>query len=387
MEEVFHKESEHLITLNNRVQEFSIQIMQGKDISEVIYHLEKLMGNPIIVYDLEGNIIAPLLEEVLDSGEIFKVAQDIESKTGIGITTINVRNEKFRCFSTPLANEGLLNYIPFISCVETNYKLTDVDCLTIEKIRSLLNMELANITARKKIEKKYLDQFVQDLLIGDMLTRRDLEVRTSSLDLDLKNKWFQAIILSTEKSDAFTTSEEFQYFMKNLSVTVHGNVFSTILNGEFVLVVVEESKLYLQQTIQIIDAELEKFYLFKKHQPDYRLCLGESVNSMENITTSYQLAVNVKTISKKFAFKDTIITYKELHLFRLLYLLPQGKEVDDYLDEIVGPLERHQKKGEEYIETLEVYFQSNRNIRLTANKLFTHYNTIVYRIEKKSLHY
>ncbi len=186
MEEVFHKESEHLITLNNRVQEFSIQIMQGKDISEVIYHLEKLMGNPIIVYDLEGNIIAPLLEEVLDSGEIFKVAQDIESKTGIGITTINVRNEKFRCFSTPLANEGLLNYIPFISCVETNYKLTDVDCLTIEKIRSLLNMELANITARKKIEKKYLDQFVQDLLIGDMLTRRDLEVRTSSLDLDLK---------------------------------------------------------------------------------------------------------------------------------------------------------------------------------------------------------
>ncbi len=66
----------------------------------------------------------------------------------------------------------------------------------------------------------------------------------------------------------------------------------------------------------------------------------------------------------------------------MLYLLPQGKEVDDYLDEIVGPLERHQKKGEEYIETLEVYFQSNRNIRLTANKLFTHYNTIVYRIEK-----
>ncbi len=90
--------------------------------------------------------------------------------------------------------------------------------------------------------------------------------------------------------------------MKNLSVTVHGNVFSTILNGEFVLVVVEESKLYLQQTIQIIDAELEKFYLFKKHQPDYRLCLGESVNSMENITTSYQLAVNVKTISKKICF-------------------------------------------------------------------------------------
>ncbi|WP_413375669.1 PucR family transcriptional regulator [Alkalihalobacillus sp. 1P02AB] len=384
MEEVFNKESEHLITLYNRVQEFTVQIMQGNAISDVIYDLEKLMGNPIIVYDLEGNIIAPLIEEVLDSGEVFKVAEDIESKTGTGITTIKMRDETFRCYSTPLANEGLLSYIPFIACIETNYKLTEVDCLTIEKISSLLNMELANITARKKIEKKYLNQFVQDLLIGDVLTSRDLEVRTSSFDLDLQDKWFQVLILATEKRDTLTTGEELHYFMKNVSSPLHGKVLSTILNDEYVFVVVEESKTFLRQTIKIIHTELEKSPIFKKHQLDYRLCVGEPVHSMENITKSYQLAVNVKTISQKFIFNERIITYKDLHLFRLLYLLPQTKEVDDYLDDLIGPLEAQPKKREEYIETLEAYFQSNRNIRKTAEQLFTHYNTIVYRIEKIS---
>ncbi|MFC0469191.1 PucR family transcriptional regulator [Halalkalibacter kiskunsagensis] len=384
MEEIFNKESEHLITLYNRVQEFSIQVMQGNDISDVIYQLEKLMGNSIMVYDLDGNIIAPLLEEVLDSGEVFKVAQDIESKTGIGIATIKMRDESFRCYSTPLTVEGLLSYIPFIACIETNYKLTEVDCLTIEKVSSLLNMELANKAARKKIEHKYLNQFIQDLLIGDVLTNRDLEIRTSSFELDLHNKWFQVIIIASEEKKGFQTKEEFHYFMKNLSSTISGQLLSTTLHGEFVLVAVEKSKALLQQTIKTIQTELEKFHVFKKQQPNYVLCVGDPVHLMENIMTSYQRAINVKTISEKFAFPERIITFKDLHLFRLLYLLPQTKEVDDYLDELVGPLERHKKKGEEYIETLEVYFQSNRNIRATADKLFTHYNTIVYRIEKIS---
>jgi purine catabolism regulator len=34
------------------------------------------------------------------------------------------------------------------------------------------------------------------------------------------------------------------------------------------------------------------------------------------------------------------------------------------------------------IETLDTYFQCNQNMRLTAEKLFTHYNTVVYRMEK-----
>ena len=37
-----------------------------------------------------------------------------------------------------------------------------------------------------------------------------------------------------------------------------------------------------------------------------------------------------------------------------------------------------------YFETLDVFFQKNKNVRATADALYAHYNTIVYRLEKIS---
>jgi purine catabolism regulator len=34
------------------------------------------------------------------------------------------------------------------------------------------------------------------------------------------------------------------------------------------------------------------------------------------------------------------------------------------------------------VETLQMYFQVNRNMKQTAERLFTHYNTVIYRLER-----
>jgi purine catabolism regulator len=34
------------------------------------------------------------------------------------------------------------------------------------------------------------------------------------------------------------------------------------------------------------------------------------------------------------------------------------------------------------METLEMFYLCNRNIKLTSEKLFAHYNTVVYRLDK-----
>ncbi|WP_062048362.1 PucR family transcriptional regulator ligand-binding domain-containing protein [Bacillus sp. JCM 19034] len=159
MEEVFYQESEHLITLYNRVQECTKEIAAGKDIKDVIYLLEELVGNPVVVYDYERKIIAPLLEEVLEDYELKKVAQLLEKKAGSGLRKITIRDETFSAIAIPLIADSTLNHTAFIACIETNYELTEVDCLTIEKVSTLLNMELANIAARNKIEKNILTNF------------------------------------------------------------------------------------------------------------------------------------------------------------------------------------------------------------------------------------
>lgn len=385
MEEVFYKESEHLITLYDRIQKFTIDLSQGKDLEEVIYKLEKLVGNPVIMYDHEGNITAPLFYEVLDSVEMMKVTKDLESIAGSGLRAVKIRDEDFQCYAIPLVGEQqqVLDHIPFIACIETNYELTEVDCLTIEKVGSMLSMELANRIARKNIEKKYLNQFIQDILLGHFTSINDVEIRTSSFELDVKDKWFEVLILHSPEQ-AIRDLEECTYLIKNLTNTIKGKILATTLQGEYVFLVMEDSELALKQSVKVINQELERFYHYKNMQPTYFLCAGVPVSQLNDISLSYKRAQKVKEICSQYDYQDRLISFKDLHIYRLLYLLPNNSEVNQYITDILGKLSDYENKGLTYIETLEVYFQSNRNIRATAEKLYTHYNTVVYRMEKIS---
>ncbi|MDG0813231.1 helix-turn-helix domain-containing protein [Cohnella rhizosphaerae] len=49
----------------------------------------------------------------------------------------------------------------------------------------------------------------------------------------------------------------------------------------------------------------------------------------------------------------------------------------------MAPLQQADRKGGGRLaETLEMFFKCNGNIKLTSEKLYAHYNTIVYRLDK-----
>ncbi|MCK0472864.1 PucR family transcriptional regulator [Halalkalibacter sp. APA_J-10(15)] len=382
MEEVFYQESEHLMTLYNRVQECTKQMAAGKDIRDVIYHLEELMGNPVVVYDFDRTIIAPLFEDVLEEFELRKAVQALEAKTGSGIRSIKIRDEPFSCISIPLTSETTLSHTAFIACIETNYELTEVDCLTIEKMSTMLNMELANIAARKQIEKRYMDQFLKDVLLGEVTSDVDMEIRTQSLDLDFERKWYQVFIMDGKDKGAM--KEELSYMVSTLSKAIKGQLYGTILLGEFTFLLIDHTKKSLERSFGLIQKEVDRFISYKNMQESYTLCVGDHVNDIKNIQESYHKAVKVNTIRQQYTTDKKVIHYQDLHLYRLLYLIPEGTEVIQYTEEMLGVLEQASKKSVNYIETLEAYFQANRNIRVTAETLYTHYNTVVYRMEKIS---
>ncbi|WP_078393665.1 PucR family transcriptional regulator [Shouchella patagoniensis] len=381
MEEVFYQESEHLITLYNRVQQFMNVLGKGKPLQDVVYQLEQIIGNPILLQDLEGTVTAPLLEDVLEAGELFEAKNGLESKAGTGVSMIAMRSEQFRCYSIPLAVEGFVDYVPFIACVETNYELTEVDCLTLDKMSAMLGIELTNDLARKKIEKKYLNQFVKDLLIGDIVSKSDINIRASSFDLDFEQKWFRVVLLDVD-SDVFFNHTEFSYLLKSIERATKGQLLGTSLDESLAFLIVEDSKERAEQAAQTIKKEVARQVKRFGLEIDFMLYAGQAVQAISDISKSYQKSRQVKQISSRFRIDNHMLSFENLHLYRLLYFLPQHSGVDDYVQDVLGSLEADGKKGAVYIETLETYFQANKNIRATAEQLYTHYNTIVYRLDK-----
>jgi purine catabolism regulator len=53
------------------------------------------------------------------------------------------------------------------------------------------------------------------------------------------------------------------------------------------------------------------------------------------------------------------------------------------LEETVGPLMEHDRAhGTELVKTLESYFECNGNVKKMASRLYTHYNTVIYRLRR-----
>ena len=80
-------------------------------------------------------------------------------------------------------------------------------------------------------------------------------------------------------------------------------------------------------------------------------------------------------------FRSEIVTYDELGIFKILSQDYLNDELEDFYNSTIKTLvEYDNKKTTDLIPTLESYFRNNGNLTKISKDLFTHYNTVLYRI-------
>ena len=104
--------------------------------------------------------------------------------------------------------------------------------------------------------------------------------------------------------------------------------------------------------------------------PELELCVGVGSRCMDisKLSVSYhraKVAAHMAIVQKK-----RVIKFDECGLFRLLY------RVEDK-----GILEEHDRRYHaNYVETLHAYLKHNGSIQAVASEMYTHRNTVLYRI-------
>ena len=73
----------------------------------------------------------------------------------------------------------------------------------------------------------------------------------------------------------------------------------------------------------------------------------------------------------------------DLSVYRLLFQIEHNPELIIFQEEMLGSL-LAQENSLELLRTLESYFAHNGNISQTAEALFIHRNTLIYRLERIS---
>jgi purine catabolism regulator len=111
-----------------------------------------------------------------------------------------------------------------------------------------------------------------------------------------------------------------------------------------------------------------------------RCGIGMVASELKYWRNSFRQAGQALQMSHRLGV-DKALYYPDLSVYRLLLQLEHHPDLLAFKEEILGPLLKYEGGGE-LIHTLEAYFEHNGNLSKTAESLYIHRNTLIYRMDR-----
>ena len=110
--------------------------------------------------------------------------------------------------------------------------------------------------------------------------------------------------------------------------------------------------------------------------------LGRPVDGLIGLRDSYREARQALSMARRLADPNPLY-FGELNVYRLLFQLEYSPELGAFCNEIIGSLiEYDRTQGTDLVETLTAYFAHKGNLSQTAEAMFVHRNTLLYRMDR-----
>ena len=188
---------------------------------------------------------------------------------------------------------------------------------------------------------------------------------------------FQVLLLTCEGLDAMDMVErrKLSYRIQVYLEDITHNASFFYYNSDFVLVAnaVQEEALY-----QLIEGAIKRG---EKRMPERKLRVGIGSKCMDisRLSVSYRRAK--AAVQMAMTQKRQVVKFDDCGLYRLLYMVEDTGVLQEIETESLAALEEYDRKyNAGYVETLQSYLKHNGSIQAVAEELYTHRNTVLYRL-------
>lgn len=266
-----------------------------------------------------------------------------------------------------IANE---NHFPLL---HIPYEMTYIDII----------MDAMNVVMTESNRREMLGKYISNIIFQPFVDESMLKEEGRLLKVDIENDYFQVLVLETDMEDTqggnhprmikfaidrlsnFTESLSDQIFCGNLKLE----------NGMMMLLYSSERDVldqYLPFVITEMRVMLDSLYMPK----DWRAGIGTIQSKASGIRHSYEESVQAIELGRVMDGKKKIYEFRDLELYSSLREILRNKSVSLF-SSTLGKL-----KNQELVDTLIIYFECNGNMDETASRMYTHKNTIKYRLNK-----
>lgn len=377
-----------LMELKAAIGRVSRLLLNGGSLEQALDAMEEVLGNPVaVIRSGHGAWRSAGLRETWGGSPVTDAVACVERERGRAGTA---------CFIGEMP--GPRAYLYWLSgskenrtaivLFERNRAIAPLDTLKLERVSTFVSMEMANIEAVREVEGKYLERFLQDWLSGKIVSERDWSLRADACgcELSVSRPVYAAVVGLADSESADGRVAELSRRLETERRGVARDMLAVPYGQELVLIVTEAEGEGQESQGAAREASLERLLAQLRASlglPELRLFAGRPVDSPDQLPVSLSQARRTKQVAEVCALAGDTLTYDKLGVYSLLYLIPGGEERERFLHRYMAPLHQADRKGGGRLaETLDMFFRCNGNIKLTSEKLYAHYNTVVYRLDK-----
>lgn len=398
--EIFEKQAFLLEKIEKVHEEFMSIMLGGKGIEEITGVVHKNVDNPAVlslkysnqIIEKFGDVNSSTKERLLKDVEDFYSPNDGRSKLKrLDEDRVLVNGRFVRRMIMPIILKD--DVYGHIFTWSTNTPIGGFDLSIIESASTTIALAVLQELSVKEVEIRYRSEFFEDLISTDSKRKKKALERTHFFNLKPNNYYVIEVMsfklkFEGEKPDDYVF-EYLQDYSNMIVSTVEevmdylnlDGIVSTKLNGIQILLSFEDLD-SVDQKLETFNEKLVGALSRKFEDIDINVGVGRAYKGLENVNKSFADAVKTIRIAKIITKKD-VVTFDELGIFKILSQDFLTEELEDFYKTTLKPLvDYDEKKSTEFVKTLEAYFTYNGNLTRMSEHLFTHYNTILYRINR-----
>lgn len=392
---IVNRQTALLLKIDDMHNKLMNVLLEGGGLQEIARVLHQLVGNPLVIEDtIFGSRYCAGDSQFLGEVSIERPGDYLlgtDSNYEERIDLINGREVKRRVLPI-ITGKKVYGYIYLW---ELEKPLTPIDLRVIESSLAIAALEITKQISIFEVERKYRNEFLEDLLSGDSDMCRIALERATFFGLDVDRDYVAVVIKIKNLEECFrktvNNAHYFQYYKNSIIRIIDKvlreegkkNLIGNKSDQVSILISVDRDSDPLEIKGQILAVARRLYERITAEMPDSKITVaaGKYYPGHENIWKSYNTALRALALSRYL--RENILHFEDLGIYRLLCNEGIQPELETFLEENLQPLLEYDKtKNGELIKTLEMFFKTNGNLKKVSELMYTHYNTILYRMQK-----
>lgn len=360
-------------------------VVSGGNIDDVLRSILKTVASPVFICDY-------YFEDIYYVRSAFEKEYQLlhENVESIHLESKNaklirdravVKEEEFERLIIPIFVKNQV--YGHIVAYGKNESITHYDQLGLEAASNIIALEFLKKISVQEVENKYKVEFFDDLVSMDDVKRQKAVERAQNFRFSEHANYVMLNIHVTTKSGVDESEKLLKAsYLAELICKDLGRVYMILNKGESVYILLmlkegEDRNIVSRYTKGIYDV-----LKLKLKKQTIKIGVGRIYKGLSNVYKSLQDASKAAEGAKRY-MPDDVVAFEDMGVYKVLSHQAVKSEAEAFLKETIEPLMLYDsRKDTELVKTLEVYFQCNGNLKKMSDLLYTHYNTILYRLTR-----